>query len=92
MRPHEVIHAALCRNALERFERALRSVEGIYRRRDKGETTGRNATSTDLTLDHRLGELRGLLDCDEVTDALDARPGLARRWNRVERRVAGLPE
>lgn len=76
--------------AVETFRRELRNTESQYRRRDSGELTGRNATASDDSLDWKLARLRELARTDEVCDALDADAWLAERWNRVERRAAGL--
>lgn len=74
----------------ETFKRRLRNLESSYQRLDSGKLTGRNAAGSDGTraLNYRL--LSELARTDEVCDALDADPKLAARWNRMERRQAGL--
>lgn len=77
---------------VEAFERRLRNYEGIRARIAQGSLTGRNADATQGSLDFNMRELRDLIrTSDEVTDALDARPGLAGRWRRAERQHVGLP-
>ncbi len=72
------------------FKRELRNTESQYRRMDSGTLTGRNANGSSDSLDWKLNRLRELSRTDEVLDALDADEKLAARWNKVERRAAGL--
>jgi hypothetical protein len=75
---------------VDTFKRELRNTESQYRRMDSGELTGRNADGSADRLNWKLNRLRELARTDEVCDALDADDKLAARWNRVERRAAGL--
>jgi hypothetical protein len=72
------------------FTRELRNTESQYRRMDSGTLTGRNADASADSLSWKLRRLRDLARTDAVCDALDANPKLAARWNRIERRAAGL--
>ena len=72
------------------FARKLRNLEGMYRRLDSGELTGRNSSSSDGTRDMRYAELETLAGLAVVAAMLDADDRLAARWNRLERRHAGL--
>ena len=72
----------------QRFERKLRNLENAWRRRHQN---GRNAESSDRARAWRYSELQALVaGSDEVCDTLDNSPKLAERWNRMERRMAGL--
>jgi len=73
------------------FARLLTNLEGSYRRLDSGQLTGRNSTASDDTREMNFQKLAALARTDEVCDALDADEKLARKWNRMERRHAGLP-
>jgi hypothetical protein len=73
----------------EDFARKLRNLEGMYAR--MGNLTGRNSDASDGYREMRFNELATMAHTDEVCDALDADEKLARRWNRMERRHAGLP-
>jgi hypothetical protein len=82
---------------VKRFKRELRNLEGMFSRLDSGVLTGRNATSSDDTRRYKYELLRDLVAADAKTDDaplctyLDEHPGLAARWDRVERRSVGLP-
>lgn len=77
---------------LTSFERHLRNYEGIRYRLARGLNTGRNANGTAGSLELNMQRMRELVrTSDAVTDALDARPSLARRWSRAERQHVGLP-
>ena len=73
----------------EQFTRKLRNLEGMYHRMSN--LTGRNSESSDRTREMRFQELAAMARTDEMCDALDSDDRLARRWNRMERRHAGLP-
>lgn len=73
------------------FTRKLRNLESAYRRLDGGQLTGRNSDSSDRTRAMQHADLAQLARTDSVCELLDADEKLAARWNRLERRGAGLP-
>lgn len=77
--------------AVENFKRILSNLEGAYRRFDSGQLTGRNDSGSHGTRHMNFARLAELALTDSVCDALDADDKLAARWNRIERRNAGLP-
>jgi hypothetical protein len=83
-----VTDAALTPDA---WRKALTSLEGMQRRVAKV-GYGRNAGSTEATMDWRYRQLQqGVLRSDAVCDDLDNDARLAARWSRAERRYVGLP-
>ena len=85
-------------NSIEQFRRHVSAAAGVYSRLDGGKLTGRNSTSTDDTLDWHVKRAKEILaaaaesDTDTLPEYLDSARGarLAARWNRIERRHAGL--
>lgn len=77
------------RESLSATERHIRAIEGIYYRRDRSLTTGRNAAATDDTLEWHWRNLAAALEAGGFEE-LDARDSLARRYSRIERRRVGL--
>lgn len=73
------------------FVKKLTNLENAFKRLDRGELTGRNAVASDATRRMRYDELAELARTDAVCDLLDAYAYLAARWNRIERRMVGLP-
>lgn len=66
--------------AAERFERAWRSLSGMWQRRDAGRLTGRNSTATERTEAARFSALHeAYLAMDEPTARQTARYGYAER-------------
>jgi hypothetical protein len=80
----------------EQFVRQLNNLEGMFRRLDSGELTGRNSQSSDDGRRRSYERLRDAVRADAQTDdapictMLDARPKLAAKWTRLERRSVGL--
>ena len=70
---------------LDRTRRHLTALDGIYRRMDGGQNTGRNAAATDSAVDMHWRELAAALD-DGGFEELDSRPRLAAKYARLERR------
>jgi hypothetical protein len=73
----------------EALTREILALEGSYRRLDNGLNTGRNANASDDTRDWHWATLKQLLE-DGGYEVLDANRVLASRFNRLERRRAGL--
>jgi hypothetical protein len=72
-------------------EKLIRSIEAIYRRLDSQTGDyGRNVTATFRTLGARWDQLADALEADGFEE-LDARPTLAARYARIERRRAFGP-
>lgn len=70
---------------LERTREHLRALDGIYRRIDRGENTGRNSDATARAIDYHWNALAAALD-DGGFEELDVRAGLAAKYARIERR------
>jgi hypothetical protein len=83
--------------SITKFERHITAIAGMYYRRDKGLGTGRNASSTDGTIDMHFNAARALLKAElhdedsPLYAELERRPKLADKWDRIERRYFGLP-
>lgn len=81
----------------ETFKRKLRNLESAYRRLDRGELNGRNATGSDRTREMHYRELDAALQAELYLDdsplflMLDTEPATAWRWSVMERRSVGLP-
>lgn len=70
-----------------RFARMMSNLEAALRRYDP---RGRNAEASKATQEWRFRLLQDMARTDEVCDLLDNNPTLASRWNKLERKMAGL--
>jgi hypothetical protein len=71
----------------ELFRRRLTNLEAAWRNRSNW---GRNVGSQ-AGAEYRYGLLCAMARTGEICDLLDNNPKLAARWNRMERRMVGLP-
>jgi len=77
---------------VDTFKRILRNLESALYRRDSGQLTGRNDSSSQQGLRGHLRRLHEMvLHCDDVADELDSNERLAARYSKAERRVYNLP-
>lgn len=72
----------------ELFKRRLTNLEAAWRNRSNW---SRNAAGSQAGAEYRYRLLREMARTDAVCDLLDNNPKLAARWNRMERRMVGLP-
>lgn len=75
----------------EKLDREMKSLEGIFYRRDQALTTGRNAESTDALIDARWRNLWELLSQPGGYEVLDKNKRMSDRYKKLERKMAGLP-
>ncbi len=77
--------------AKEKIDREMKSLEGIFYRRDQALNTGRNVEATDSLIDARWRNLSELLDQPGGYEVLDQYKRLSDRYKKLERKMAGLP-